>query len=250
MEKVPTGIWYMMENLTTKTDGTNWDSGVPAGYDANTKKYVVLVGDSALTIPTDKTGTVWADDGVLANITEADITAQTGNGTDAKKYAIFQIDGDSTSTTYGKAITTPDIATFGIMNTAGSRKVILRKVDGTSYTSLESAWFRIFTFDMQEIKNSDWKTESGKSGYKSLASGVYFIDTLPVGKYYLVETVAPTKAGGTDTTAYSTNVGKVFSLEVTTGDIGNPTVATTLSSLTDVPASLKTWATSGTDTTP
>ena len=81
--------------------------------------------------------------------------------------------------------------------------------------------------------NGDYDTTDKR--YKSLASGVYFIDTLPKGKYYLVETKKPDGAA-------EGNTGKVFTLEVkddmvrqveTTETITVPTSSTSTPTLED-----------------
>ena len=67
------------------------------------------------------------------------------------------------------------------------RKVILRKVNET-YTSLQGAEFQIFRYDGTRLLSG---TE-GSGTYTSTANGVYFIDKLPYGTYYLYEKTAPT----------------------------------------------------------
>ena len=78
--------------------------------------------------------------------------------------------------------------------------------------------------------------EQGKNYYESLSNGVYFIGKLPYGKYYLVETQAPTD--------YSTNnTGKVFILTVNAGGVADPEAKGTIAvnESTKVQENLKAW---------
>lgn len=229
-EKVSPGIYFMLESTVPdgyvktekgkskiQTKAVETSNAAPA-VGANPTVYVVLLGETAMTRPTTAdaaTGTPWAN--VLLNITPTDITAQTGTGATAKNYAIFKIDPET-----GKATNTPDIAASGIMNQSDKeRKVILKKVAKDTYTPLEGAQFRIFRADLSEVtdgqptyKADDKNIPTGKKVgdskgyYESLASGVYFIDQLPEGRYYLVETKIP------DSGAAASNLWKVFILEV------------------------------------
>ena len=80
------------------------------------------------------------------------------------------IDEDELSPTKGKAVATPDIATFGIMNESVSKpKVILRKVS-TADEPLHGAHFKIFRYDLSEYTQD---REYGKDYYESTVSGVY-----------------------------------------------------------------------------
>ena len=206
-EKVSPGIHFMLESLVPDgyvktetgksnilTKATDAVTAVEA-VGANPTVYVVLLGESNLTVPETKTGT-WA--GVLQDITQTDIDAQTGTGEDKKNYAIFRIDPET-----GKADATTDIAGTGIMNiSALNRKVILRKVDDKDYSSLSGAHFRIFRADMSEVTEGQPTYASGdtlptgksvgdsKGYYDSGASGAYFIGKLPFGTYYMEETEA------------------------------------------------------------
>lgn len=173
------------------------ETAFPSLY-RNDNVYVLLVGSSNLTVPT-QAADEWAS--VLSNITQADVDSQiaryyTDYGLD--QYAIFLIDG-----TTGKAVATPDIANFGIMNlSVAERKVILRKVAQNTYATIAGAKFRIFRADLSEVK------PVGRADYEAGVAGCYFVGNLPFGKYYLVE-IDITKAD------YSGNKGKVFTLEVT-----------------------------------
>ena len=138
--------------------------------------YIVLVGDAALQ---------GAGVGVLVDITQEQITAQTGTGDDKKDAAVFLIDP-----TTGKAVATPDIARYGIMNiSTAQRKAILRKVSNT-YESLPEAKFEILRYDHTLVSGTDINGATTTS-FTSGVSGVYFIDMLPLGTYYLHETTVP-----------------------------------------------------------
>ena len=63
----------------------------------------------------------------------------------------------------------------------GSRKVILRKVDGNSFASLTGAQFELWKGGKQY--------ETGS--FESKANGVFYVGTLPYGTYFLKETAAP-----------------------------------------------------------
>ena len=123
---------------------------------------------------------------------------------------------------------------YHVMNTSATkRKVILRKVAASTYSSLPDSNFRIFRADLTEYAEGQ---PTGQNYYESGTSGVYFIDQLPEGKYYLVETAAPTGYGG--------NTGKVFTLEVTAAGVTDPTVSAGVIDVgndADIPANLKDW---------
>ena len=199
--RIPIGVYYMKETT------------IPTGY-ANTNTYIVLVGDQALAkVNLDTTAA-----GYLTDITTTAIEGQTelykiayqDTVSDYDKYAIFLIDG-----TTGKAVITPDIAKYGIMNiSTAERKAILRKVSNT-YTSLEGAVFEILRYDMTKITSTDIKGTT-TSTFTSGKSGVYFIDKLPYGTYYLHEKTIP--SGYQEITAG--NDGNWFVLTVSENDVG------------------------------
>ena len=123
---------------------------------------------------------------------------------------------------------------YQIMNPSeAERKVILRKAAQTTYMSLAGATFRIFRADLLEVKNSEYAEDTG---YTSGTSSVYFIDKLPEGKYYLVETEVPAGAA-------AANKGKIFTLEVKDGMVkelpGNDTDQ--IEAGTDLLKNLQTW---------
>lgn len=101
------------------------------------------------------------------------------------------------------------------------------------YEALPAARFRIFRADITEFTDGQ---EQGKNYYESLSNGVYFIGKLPYGKYYLVETQAPTD--------YSTNnTGKVFILTVNAEGVADPEAkdAINVSVPDEVQENLKAW---------
>jgi len=198
-EQIPAGVYYMKETVTP--DGYINALTKDVSGDPVSNVYMVLVGDAALQ---------GAGVDVLVNITQEQIIAQTGTGDDKKDAAIFLIDP-----TTGKAVTTPDIAKYGIMNTStAERKVILRKVSNT-YASLEGAVFEILRYDHTLVSSTDISGATTTS-FTSGASGVYFIDMLPFGTYYLHEKTIP--SGYQEVTAG--NDGNWFILTVNENGVG------------------------------
>lgn len=193
-EKVPNGVYYMKDQA--------------AGY-AESGTYILLVGQASLVA----SGALWETGAAMENITQDQIDAQTtayNTAYGVDKYAIFLLED-------GKAVASPDIAAYGIMNTKNPRKVMLEKVN-EGKNALAGARFRIFRADMTEVTDGQPTYKTGdtlptgksvgdsKGYYESGASGVYFIGKLPLGKYYLAEIQAPEDFAG--------NQGKVFALEI------------------------------------
>ncbi len=87
----------------------------------------------------------------------------------------------------------------------GSRKVILRKVAETSYTPLEGAQFKIHRASpggtLVESKGIDGEK---KTLFTSAANGVYFIDEMSYGTYYIEETTTPSGYATLDGTNWFT----------------------------------------------
>ena len=207
--RIPIGVYYMKETT------------IPNGY-ANTNTYIVLVGDKALA-KDDLDATAI---GYLADISPETITGQTAlyktayqdTESDYDKYAVFLIDS-----TTSRAVTTPDIAKYGIMNTStAERKAILRKVSNT-YTPLDGAVFEILRYDHTLVSSTDINGATTTS-FTSGNSGVYFIDKLPFGTYYLHETK---NASGTEVdiwftlTVNETGVGYEEKVDTGTSTIRN-----------------------------
>ena len=145
------------------------------------------------------------------------------NNPDSAKYennaGIYRLEvGEDAFTLYafdGTAVSGPDLAGTGILNISlASRRVILRKSDD-GYHPLKGAQFRIFRMDLTEVGD----------GYTALSTGIWFTGALPYGRYYLVETRAPTSPDG-----YSGSIGSVFKLEVS----DSITIASTGNMVSDV----------------
>ena len=76
-----------------------------------------------------------------------------------------------------------DLIQYVVMNIPeAERKVILRKVVKNSYEALQGAQFQISRYDGTQVSSNNETT------FTSGANGVYFIDRLPYGVYYLHET--------------------------------------------------------------
>jgi len=205
--KVKNGVFYLAErNEKSET----W----PYATDLI---YIALVGSGAITIPAAaerSADALWGTDGPLSDITEADLEAQLGTGASRRDYALFPVDAATQ-----KAAATADLAAFGLLNeSAAGRRVILKKIDGATYEALVGARFHLFRADLSEVTEGQAADGAGKpvGYYTSGDAGAWFIGRLPLGRYYLLETRAPSDD-------YAGNVGKAFVLEVrrnaATGDI-------------------------------
>ena len=181
-EKVPYGVYYMKE------------VAVPDKYDdEELNTYVVLVGQDYL-IPNGRKAPAGLWSGLLSDISATDISAQTDKyvewfGADYAGYAIFMIDSKT-----NKAVTTPDIASYGILNISkAKRKVILKKTDG-SYRMPTGAKFEILRYDLSPVGSILNKSDASAEEVTEFECGsnnVYFIDDLPYGTYYVHETTTP-----------------------------------------------------------
>ena len=110
-----------------------------------------------------------------------------------------------------------DLIQYVVMNNPeAERKVILRKVNNT-YASLQGAQFQIFHYDRTPVKSNN------ETIFTSSASGVYFIDKLPYGVYYLYEKTAPT--------GYSS--GKWFTLTISDDNTNGSRDGVTVAEITD-----------------
>lgn len=186
-EEIHEGIYYMKENKSANS------SGSPEGYLENGKTYLVLVGKETVK-PSSLSS-------LLENISQADIDAQIKKYNDDKafykfieenRYAIFLIDENSYSSTYGKAVSVPDIAKYGVLNEPEDKqKTILEKTDDSNPKApLSGAVFEVLRYDRSKVYSADI-FDIITSSFTSGSSGVYFVDDLPYGTYYLHETGYP-----------------------------------------------------------
>ena len=129
---------------------------------------------------------------------------------------------------------------YQIMNIPETEpKIILRKVgssDNISYSSLEGAKFQIFRYDGTQVSSGTDIDGNPITTFTSGSNGVYFIDTLPYGIYYLYEQEEPKKINGAETSAYSGNAGKWFVLTIPKPD-PNPDITGDASEVAVVEAS-------------
>ena len=192
-EEIYEGIYYLKERRSSS-------SGSPEGYLENAKTYVVLIGKDTQR-PADPSGTIWARGRLLENITQADVNVQIEKYNSDKayykltedyRYAIFLIDENSNSPTYGKAVSAPNIAKYGVQNDPENKqKTILEKTNnGNPKVPLSGAVFEILRYDRTKIFSYDINNVI-TSSFTSGSNGVYFVDDLPYGIYYLHETGYP-----------------------------------------------------------
>ena len=115
-----------------------------------------------------------------------------------------------------------DLEQYVVMNIPeAERKVILRKTAKDDYKPLQNAKFQIYRFDGTEVINGDYN--STDKAYVSLSNGVYFIDTLPYGTYYLYEKTAPSGYTG----------GKWFTLTVSNDNANGSRDGVTVAEIND-----------------
>ena len=69
------------------------------------------------------------------------------------------------------------------------RRAILRKVSN-AFTSLEGAEFEVLRYDRTPVSGTD-RSGAATTSFTSTENGVYFVDMLPLGTYYLHETRIP-----------------------------------------------------------
>ena len=154
------------------------ETQAPEHCELSETKYVILVGAENLLIPEEREGD-WA--GVLSDLTQAEIDAEVEKNLELfelPEYAIFMIDK-----TTGKAVTTRSIAEQGIMNMSDAVwPVILSKIN-TKLERLPGAHFTIRSIDGTVYAQGEVEE------FESDDSGVFFAGRLPLGTYYLEETV-------------------------------------------------------------
>ena len=168
--RAPVGIWYMRETTA------------PTGYQTNANIYIVLVGSGNVSVPTTR-AEAWA--GVLSGIDQNAVNAQRGtpdsNGKYPRDSAVFLIDR-----TTNKAVTTPDIAKYGIVNYQNiERMVILDKINKSTRATIPGAAFDVLSVD-RSVKMTGLTSGTDISGTQT--GGAFYVGMLPLGKYYLHET--------------------------------------------------------------
>lgn len=177
-ERIPVGVYYMKETtLPEHYTNAMWQNA--EGEDVP-DMYIVVVG-SALFEDADTRMNEWAAGKPLSDITRETLNAQIrleGEEED-RQFAIFLYDAAT-----DKALTSPDIARYGVMNYADRHKVVLKKVErGSDDTQppLSGATFDILRFDRMVVAGD---VTSG-------ANGLIWIGRLPEGTYYLHEKTVP-----------------------------------------------------------
>ena len=201
-EKIPPGTYFIKEEVSTDTgsttgapkiDATNTAANAPRYEPVEEMYKLVLDGKGYYTIYVAGTDTDGKPDWIESKIETAPVTtfASDGNG----KYTVGSTGTD-----------TVDIYT--VMNVSPlKRKVILKKVEGGTYTPLgdasdttKQAKFTVYYADKQTVVEIKHVTGTGASATTTLeklenltsgASGVFWIGELPFGTYYLEETQAP-----------------------------------------------------------
>ena len=203
-EKIPPGVYFIKETITdtdagTVTIGTNRYSLVEEMYRlvvGNKGLYTIHVASrdaDGKPVWTEKqeddtwpSNTVEGSKAVFNETTTTNVYAPNGTGTKTiEVYTVLNVD-------------------------ARTRKVILKKVDGTDYSPLgdtntvsatptaKQAQFTVYYADKQTVVRVKNGTDaSGKDTYETLenllsgVSGAFWIGKLPYGTYYLHETSVP-----------------------------------------------------------
>ena len=170
-DKLPAGVYYMKETVSPEgyVNALPDSTGTPVP-----NRYVLLVGKAKLE--------EWDDDFGLGAVEQAEQYAAAERfadyGVKRDSYAIFLLDGDSASASFGKALANPDIAVRGVMNVSRTRRrAILKKID-SAYNTLEGAEFDILRYDRTLLAH-----------VASNRSGVFWTEYLPFGTYYVHETL-------------------------------------------------------------
>lgn len=205
--KIPPATYFLVETTFPSADGK--------AYTASQEKYkIVLDGKGWYTITVEK------DDSGASTWTKEALTTR------------FAMDADGKYTVSDSASAGDTVKVYEIMNKAPfERKVILRKVSG-SYASLQRAEFQIFRYDGTPVSSIDING-AATTTFESGVNGVYFIDKLPYGTYYLYEETAPNKENGEATSAYNSNAGKWFTLTVGDDNVTGSRDGVTVAEITD-----------------
>ena len=161
--KIPPATYFLVETAAPEVNGK--------AYATTQEKYrIVLDSKGWYTITVEK------DDSGASTWTKEALTTSFAN------------DGSGKYTETDNTSATDTVKVYEIMNLAPfERKVILRKTAESDYKPLEGAVFEIYRMDDTLVSDS-----TGNVNFISNASGVYFIDKLPYGVYYLHEVTAPT----------------------------------------------------------
>lgn len=223
--KVPSGVYYMkaleIPGETRNGQELSYRNGYAAANDAgrnNANVYVVLVGDNALNLKTSEAETVLS--GITAQAVRAQISVPQVEGeavSEDKKFAIFLIGEATASATVTeegaqtetddasageapeepayngpRALTTPDIARFGVMNECVKTQRVMLSNIGSGNAPAEGEEFRIRRYDRTPMRQRN--ADGGYSErFVSDSSGIYFIGDLPYGVYLIEQTAS---AGG------------------------------------------------------
>ena len=163
------------------------ETAVPAGYEGNTDEKTVVY---RMTID---------DDGAML------LERKLATEAEALYKEVPKVETRAAEPATETTPAVPAEYEYRVMNaSANSRKVILKKTD-TDSVPLQGARFKVLRADLTEIVNGDYTEADGDMGYyASQTNGVYFIDTLPFGKYYIHEIY---KGGGTANVWYTLTVG-------------------------------------------
>ena len=139
-----------------------------SGYEQNTNIYRIVVGKAGTTVE--------------------GISLPTG-----KEYLIQQM---SSATSYD---TVPDIAKYGVLNISLTKQKAIIKKTNDNFEPLAGAQFNILRYDRTMVSSTDANGVTTTT-FTSGANGLYFVDNLPNGTYYIHEIVTPvgyqTLAGG------------------------------------------------------
>ena len=146
------------------------ETGTPEGYVPNTNTKTTIY---RLTIQNNGTATL-----------ERKLLSEDDSAYKEAFYVEIQPATEATATEPAH----PAINQYQVMNiSSNERKTILRKVRESTYASLQGVEFEILRYDRTKVSSIDINGNNTTS-FTSGASGVYFVDMLPLGTYYLHET--------------------------------------------------------------
>ena len=211
-EKVPTGTWFIKETIFPKVDSTNTDQNAARYFDQykdtnktniqNEYRYVVM-----------RRVTVNANGTIKMEYAETD---KEGRAVLDAQNNLKWKDVPTTKLSVVNGVQDETVPVYTFMNVSPfQRKVILRKVgeDNGKYVTPSGAKFRIYGADWREIVDQEYESDA--------KTGAYFVDTLPYGVYYLVETQFPTGYQPTGHDAYDATKPETWPYyKLTVGDAG------------------------------